>query len=81
MDGPNTLGTGPVVADGVVYYAALSTVYAYALHGCGAPTCPPLAAVDVGARIRGGPLIDGGRVHVATHGDAVGHLVTLDTPT
>ncbi|HEX5946996.1 MAG TPA: PQQ-binding-like beta-propeller repeat protein, partial [Acidimicrobiales bacterium] len=57
-----------VTAAADVAYVAASdgTIEAFPLAGCGAATCQPLATVDAGSEISGGPIVHDGRVFVGT---------------
>jgi outer membrane protein assembly factor BamB len=57
---------GPVAAGDVVYVPVGSDVVAFALTGCGAATCQPIATLPVGTAVTEGPIVDDGRVVVGT---------------
>lgn len=66
-------------AGDVVFAASWSTgeVRAFDLDGCREATCEPLAELDVGDRISGGPIVHDGRLIVGT---SAGHVVAFRLP-
>jgi len=63
------LSTVALTVAGDVVYAtdtAGGVVRAFARDGCGAPTCPELATVEVGAPLMSGPIVDDGRLVAGT---------------
>lgn len=56
----------PVLAGGLVWVAAGSSVLAYPAAGCGAATCAPVWSADLGAEAADPPAVSVGQVFVPT---------------
>lgn len=59
-------GGRPVVGGNVVYAPVGSDVLAFALDGCDAAVCPPLATLGAGSPVNDSPIVHDGRLLVGT---------------
>jgi outer membrane protein assembly factor BamB len=78
---PAVAGRATAGATGVVFVGTSSgDLLAFAAAGCGAATCAPLWAHDLGAPVTGAPTVRSGRVHVGLGPPAQVAAFALDVP-